>query len=634
VCGIAGIIASEVEPTSLERMLEAMHHRGPDDRGIEIFGHDHFQVGLGNTRLAIIDLSPAGHMPMRDPETGNWIVYNGEVYNYRELRAELVKHGKHFRSLTDTEVILKAYAEWGLDCLGRLRGMFAFAIWDGTRGELVLARDRLGEKPLYYYADPERGLFVFASEVRALLASGLVPRLLDHSALSIYLHNGFLVSPRTLVRGVRSLLPGHWMRIDARGQVAGQGRYWRIPSSRTGVAEEARSRERLEALRETLAEATAQRLVSDVPLGVFLSGGLDSSTIVALMTRCSNAIRTFSVGFPEPDFDESTYAQWVSSRFRTEHRTVSVTAEEFARWLPDGLAAMDQPTFDGLNTYCVARTARASGLTVALSGLGGDELFGGYPHFRQVPAIARGARFGTWLPDLPRRLVTRFVGGLHGWRKVVQVIGSPVPGYYAMLGAYQVAQALFPASFQRRLLQRYEEVEGVWFGLPLEFVAFVDNDGRDGDELALLSRYTIRLFEGERLLRDTDSMGMANSLEIRTVFTDHAFIEAVWEFPGRTRCAGAPNKPFEVALVRPLLGEDYPVRPKHGFVFPFARWLQQSALRQKIFETLRDDALSFRAGLNPRAVRDIAEHAARMPWSRVWTLYVLLEWVRRHDLSV
>jgi asparagine synthase (glutamine-hydrolysing) len=195
------------------------------------------------------------------------------------------------------------------------------------------------------------------------------------------------------------------------------------------------------------------------------------------MTRCSNAIRTFSVGFPEPDSDESTYAQWVSSRFRTEHRTVSVTAEEFGRWLPDGLAAMDQPTFDGLNTYCVARTARASGLTVALSGLGGDELFGGYPHFRQVQAIARGARFGTWLPDLPRRLVTRSVGGLHGWRKVVQVIGSPVPGYYAILGAYQVAQALFPASFQRRLLQRYEEVEGVWFGLPLEFVAFFDNDG-------------------------------------------------------------------------------------------------------------------------------------------------------------
>lgn len=632
MCAIAGIIAPEIKPASLERMLKAMHHRGPDDRGLEIFGHDHFQVGLGNTRLAIIDLSPAGHMPMRDPETGNWIVYNGEVYNYRELRAELVKHGKRFRSLTDTEVILKAYAEWGLDCLGRLRGMFAFAIWDGT--QLVLARDRLGEKPLYYYADPERGLFVFASEVRALLASGLVPRLLDHSALSIYLHNGFLVSPRTLVRGVRSLLPGHWMQIGTRGQVVGQGRYWRLPSVRIGVGAGAQSRERLEALRETLSEATAQRLVSDVPLGAFLSGGLDSSLIVALMTRFSNAVCTFSVGFPEPDYDESTYAQWVSSRFRTKHRAVSVTAEEFERWLPDGLAAMDQPTFDGVNTYCVARTARASGLTVALSGLGGDELFGGYPHFRQVPAITRVARLGTWLPEPARRLVTQTVGGLHGWRKVVQVLGSPVPGYCAILAAYQISQALFPASFQRRLLQRYEQVEGVWFGLPLELVAFLDNDGRDEDELALLSRYTVRLLMGERLLRDTDSMGMANSLEIRTVFTDHGFTEAVWEFPGRMRCAGAPNKPFEVALARPLLGEDYPLRPKHGFVFPFARWLQQSTLRQRILETLRDNALSLRAGLNPQAVREIAEHAARMPWSRVWSLYVLLEWVMRHDLSV
>ena len=193
---------------------------------------------------------------------------------------------------------------------------------------------------------------------------------------------------------------------------------------------------------------------------------------------------------------------------------------------------------------------------------------------------------------------------------------------------------LFPASFQRRLLQRYEEVEGVWFGLPLEFVAFLDDDGRDEDELALLSRYTVRLFEGERLLRDTDSMGMANSLEIRTVFTDHVFIETIWQLPGRTRCAEAPNKPFEVALVRPLLGEDYPVHPKHGFVFPFTRWLQQSTLRQRILETLRDDTLSFRAGLNPRAVREVADGAARMPWSRIWSLYVLLEWVRRHGLGV
>lgn len=615
-------------------MLEALHHRGPDDRGMEIFGHDDFQVGLGNTRLAIIDLTAAGHMPMQDSETGNWIVYNGEVYNYRELRAELVKDGKRFRSLTDTEVVLEAYAEWGLDCIGRLRGMFAFALWDCARGELVLARDRLGEKPLYYYADPARGLFVFASEVRALLAGGLVPRLLDRSALSVYLHNGFIVSPWTLVRGVRSLLPGHWIRIGRGGRSVGHGCYWRIPSVHSGFAEGIQSRERLVALRDTLAEATAQRLASDVPLGAFLSGGLDSSSIVALMTRFSNSLRTFSVGFPEPDYDESTYAQWVSSRFRSEHRAVIVTANEFERWLPDGLAAMDQPTFDGLNTYCVARAARESGLAVALSGLGGDELFGGYPHFRQVAAIARAARLGAWLPERARRLATRTIGRLHGWRKVLQIFGSPVPGRYRILAAYQVAQVLFPASFQRRLLRNYGQVEGVWFGLPLEFVGFLDNDGRDEDEISLLSRYTVRLFEGERLLRDTDSMGMAHSLAIRTVFTDHVLLEAMWQVAGRTRCAGAPDKPFEVSLVRPLLGECYPVRPKHGFVFPFARWLQQSTLRLGVLETLRDEALSSRAGLDPSAVREVADGVAHMPWSRVWSLYVLLEWVKRHDVSV
>jgi asparagine synthase (glutamine-hydrolysing) len=281
VCGIGGIIGRPDpagQRAAVERMVARMRHRGPDDRGVEQVVGENFAVTLGAARLAIIDLSPAGHMPMADEATGNLIVFNGEIYNFRELRRELEARGEAFRSGTDTEVILRAYKHWGPATVGWLRGMFAFAIWDARNHELFLARDRLGKKPLYYASAP--GLFIFASEVRAVVASGLVPACLDPEALEVYLWNGFVVSPLTMVAGVRSLLPGWWLRVGPDGAVIEAGRYWRLPEPVGRAAADG-----VDGVRAELEEAVRLRLVSDVPLGIFLSGGLDSSTSTALAAR-------------------------------------------------------------------------------------------------------------------------------------------------------------------------------------------------------------------------------------------------------------------------------------------------------------------------------------------------------------
>jgi asparagine synthase (glutamine-hydrolysing) len=628
MCGIAGIISLDNPLPPLERMLAALHHRGPDDRGFQILKVGERNIALGNTRLAIIDLSPAGHMPMYDPETGNWITYNGEIYNFLDLRWELEGFGHTFRSRSDTEVILKSYSQWGVDCVKRLRGMFAFALWDAEKRELFLARDRLGEKPLYYFQD--NGLFLFASEVRALLASELIERRLDPTTLCVYFYNGFTIAPRTIIYGIRSLLPGHWMRVSLDGQIRETYAYWEVPLFRQDGARAVNVD--MEELRQELARATSMRMISDVPLGAFLSGGLDSSLVVALMSRVGGSVRTFSIGFPEKKYDESIYAEWVARRFQTQHTSILLGAEDFEKWLESGLDAMDQPTYDGLNTYFVARAARESGLTVALSGLGGDELFGGYLSFHLVPKIARLAFFGNYFsPALRKRLAGS--GQLHGPLKALHIFDQEIPKGLELLAAYQLSQSLFPQKELDSLLEERLLPISSWFGLPVEFLDFLGPSVKDDDELSQLSRYVLRLFQGERTLRDSDSMGMASSLEVRTVFTDHIFLEKVWKIPGKIRCQGAPHKPFEARLAQPILGNNYPYRRKQGFVFPFQLWLQTKTMRESIREILLDAATCRRIGLRCQQVERIIKDVA-LPWSRIWALYVLAKWSAKNQASL
>jgi asparagine synthase (glutamine-hydrolysing) len=641
MCGIAGILnAGEGSLEATERMVAAMGHRGPDDRGTVEATPRGARVVLGNARLAIIDLSAAGHMPMQDPESGNWITYNGEVYNFPALRCELEASGEQFRSGTDTEVLLKAHRKWGMAFVDRLQGMFAFALWDATQQELILARDRAGKKPLYYANLPSGG-FVFASEVRALLASGLVERRLDRAGLEIYLWNGFLVSPRTLVEGVRGVMPGTWMRIDREGVIRETVRYWQLPRADRARPTDAGT---LEGLRAALAESVRLRLISDVPLGAFLSGGLDSSTTVALMARGSAETRTFSIAFEETEFDESPYARWVAERFHTRHTEVRLGRGQFLGWLEDALGGMDQPTYDGINSYCVSRVARESGLTVALSGAGGDELFGGYPFFDSARWVATAAAVRGRIPMALRGAVESWFGaaprGVAGGMKVAELLdASAISIRQAMpiLVGYQVSQMMLPGWVRRRLLAGGVEAgRDVLFGLPSEYARFLEEELTGREPIEQVSAAAWRLFLAERCLRDIDTMSMAVSLEVRAPLVDQHFVESVFAVPGQDRCRGVPDKPFEWNLVRPIVGADYPYRAKRGFLLPFEVWMQDPSYQARVLETLSDRKLVGRAGLEPEGVGRLGAAFTRpgsdIPWSRVWSIFVLLRWCSRNGI--
>src|SRR5579863_7060620 len=391
MCGIFGIIAQNraIPEGVLERGTASLAHRGPDDSGTIVVRSDvpsPLEVGLGNRRLAILDLSPMGHQPMHDPGTGNWIVFNGEIYNFRDVRHELEEAGCCFASNSDTEVLLKAYACWGEGCLARFRGMFAFAIWDAARRFLFLARDPMGIKPLYYsQAGPH---FIFASEVRSILGTGLLPRDLDPAGLVNCLTYGSAYDPLTLIEGLHALPAGHslvWQEGTLRLK-----KYWDLTGNAINEDSlEADKDSSAEGLQQTLEEAVRLQLVSDVPVGVFLSGGIDSSALVSILSRGGVTPNTFSIVFREAEYSEAQYSRAIADRFHANHHEITVSEADARDAIPEAIAAMDLPTMDGINTYFVSRETRRAGVKVALSGLGGDEVFAGYSSFRTVPRMER-----------------------------------------------------------------------------------------------------------------------------------------------------------------------------------------------------------------------------------------------------
>ncbi len=640
MCGIAGTISKRDCSAHVQQMVGSLHHRGPDDNGFERISCGETEVILGSTRLAILDLSAAGHMPMRDDASGNWIVYNGEIYNFKEIRAELVARGETFHSGTDTEVVLKAYRTWGDGCLMRFHGMFAFAIWDARERQLLLYRDGRGKKPLYFTQKIPGGGLCFASEVRTLLASGLVEPRLNHVALESFLYNGFIVGPHTIIQDVWSVMPGTVVVFDAAGRKVATRRWWKLPGQ---ILRNRRNELVVEELRTMLDLAVAQRMVSDVPVGAFLSGGLDSSTIVALMARHKSDVRTFSITFDEADFDESAYSRWVAERFGTRHTEVRLTSRDFAKQFQDAVNSLDQPSFDGVNSYIVSRAARESGLTVALSGLGGDELFGGYPFFTPACRIARVAALTNMVPECVGETLGKLMarrGGMDiaGPTKLLEILAHDIGGLgHRVLAAYQATQLLFPTWSQDQLLRRSRAVHHTWMGLPGDFIDFI-LDESSGPVPDRVCAALMRLFLGERCLRDTDCTSMAVSLEVRAPLTDRRLIEAVWQVPAHIRCHGSPNKPFMWELVKPFLGGDYPVRGKQGFTFPFKKWLSEDgAAKEIVWNTLSDRPAADRLGFNPQFLKTVANNfhvnPATTPWSRVWSLYVIMNWCTRHRVE-
>ncbi|MDR7545261.1 MAG: asparagine synthase (glutamine-hydrolyzing) [Armatimonadota bacterium] len=640
MCGISGLYGPpRLTPEPVWRMVDHLGNRGPDDRGV----HSPAPTAvLGSTRLSILDLSPAGHQPMSNEDSRVWVTFNGEVYNFRALRADLQRRGHVFRSQTDTEVVVHAYEEWGDDCVDRLRGMFAFAVTDareaGPHGEgvrLLLARDPLGIKPLYYASANSR--LLFSSEVRALLASGLVPLRLSSDGSAAYLLWGSVAEPLTLVTGVRSLPPGHRLTAQVRDgalQVEVEP-HWHLPVglvARDGAADSAR--EEAVALRRLLADAVGLHLVADVPVGVFLSGGVDSTGVAALAAEAHGAISTVTVAFPEEaDRNEAALARETARRLGTCHHEVGLTGPETLRRLDEAVAALDQPSMDGINTYFVSWGARQAGLKVALSGLGGDELFGGYGTFATVPrleALVALARRAPALAGWAARAARALPGLSADARgKVADLLAAPdlLPHPYA------VARALFSPRRVLALLNGAGALEpaGPWADRLHDLATRTREQGPFGRVSTLeLGTYLVNT-----LSRDTDAMSMAHSLEVRVPFVDREVVEFVATLPDAWRAGRAGPRRGPKALLLEAVGDRLPAAVVRGrkrtFTLPWERWLR-GPLQRKVQEGIEAIPDPLRLFLDPGEVRGVWQGflAGRTGWARPWSLYVLNEWVRLH----
>src|SRR5437867_121959 len=642
MCGIAGIFRVNGRITSEDvaavlKMMDAEVHRGPDDWGILLpdealqdaqvrgllssFEPSHIRTYrgpvaapaavLGARRLSIIDLSPRGRMPMGNADELVWITYNGEIYNYKELRTELGSRGYGFHSRTVAETILHGYEEWGEEVVQHLRGMFAFAILDLRAADdpkLFLAKDRFGMKPLYWAR--KNCIFQFASEVRALMAGGLMPNEPEPRGFHGFLVLGSVPTPFTTVRDVFSLPAAHTLAIDEVTYSYPKPRhYWSLPNAGSLSIN---PREAATEVRRLLDESIKMHLVSDVPLGVFLSGGIDSSAITALAAKhVHEPLTSLCVTFDEEEFSEGKYAAQVASRFGCKHMEVLLHAKEFVEEIPRILAAMDQPSVDGVNTYFVAKAARAAGLKVVLSGLGGDELFWGYPGFHTGPRLG-------WCARLPGVCLGAafigIVGKRFGYDRLEKLEFLRESG---ALGPYLTLRGLFPSSRAARLLG-----SGV---LPLALPDMKRGSLTSSDYAEL----EIALYLQNQLLRDSDAFGMAHSLEIRVPFLDHRLAEFVLALPESLKIFDTSNKPLLLMALEGILGQETVNRPKMGFVFPFERWMREhrSAIVQKTDSGATVDAAQ------AKAIWD-AFSKSRIHWSRPWALSVLGGMTGRGNLPV
>lgn len=620
MCGIAGIFAPDRDPLLIpaaQRMTDALRHRGPDSQGIQDLG----ACILANTRLSIVDLSEQGRMPMPNEDSSVWITYNGECYNAGELRPLLESHGHRFRSHTDTEVVLHLYEEYGEGCVEKLSGMFAFAIWDVNRRRLLLARDRLGIKPLYYSWDS--GTLVFASEIKALLASELIPRRLDVAAAQEILQLGHVPPPRTVVRGVSPLEPGNFASCE-NGTLSAKP-YWKLPVPSNGHARQS-SAAVAESLGEILLRSSRSQLMSDLPIALFLSGGVDSAVLGALMARAgAEKLTALTIGFEEQEFDESDSSRRTAELLGLPHRVVVLPATRMAESLDHALWAMDQPTVDGLNSYWISRAAAETGFKVALSGQGADELFGGYA---SISWFRRFSRLAGALRPLPRAAgpaIFDHASLPFRWRKLSYLVGADDPFVAAQLAV----RTQFLEGDADSLLHPSLGAAGV----PAEAAARIREWAVPVRARGLAERVSYLDFPAHleaRLLRDGDAMSMAHSLELRPVFLDHAIVEFVLSLPSEARpgkkqlLLQAARRAMPDAMFREISS-----RPKRTFTFPFSRWIARD-LRKTMEEAFSPARLATGGILNPPAVSALWKRYLVSPesvgWSRIWTLFVLARW--------
>jgi asparagine synthase (glutamine-hydrolysing) len=623
MCGIAGILRfSDDYPMDavIRRMTEAMAHRGPDSDGFIVED----RIALGHRRLSIIDLSTAANQPFTDNSGRYTMVFNGEMYNYYEVKKLITDYA--FHTTSDTEVLIAAYAKWGPDCIKYFRGMFAFAIWDQQEKEIFLARDRMGVKPLYYFKDDSR--LLFASEMRAILATGLIKRKLNPAALVDYFSYQSVSYPNSAIEGIQQLEAGTWMKVK-NGRLE-KGVYWDITNTTTDFdfADKQRIQRRI---RDLMLQSVERRLVSDVPVGAFLSGGIDSSAVVGLMAEASSARpNTFNISFEEKDYDESAYADIIAEKFNTRHTKILLKPTVFLNELHNALNAMDTPSGDGINTYVVSKAIRQSGMTVALSGAGGDELFAGYPFFGQYLQLQ--SKKSWWkLPAGIRRLLANALsaGQVEGKKgKIKQLLQLPAVSIDEVYPVFR--QILSP-----RLLQELTTLTASG-----QLVTSVAEELFTQKErlirMPLLSQVSVAEYLGytqHTLLKDTDQMSMAVSLEVREPFFDQDLVEFVLSVPDNWKKPIYP-KSLLVESLKPLLPDEIVHRKKQGFLFPWNNWLKNElrSFGDTHIENMAQRPFIQGGHLEEYWKRFLAGDK-NVRWAELWLFIVLEYWMEKNDIS-
>jgi len=592
MCGIAGILlrrkinkkeAKRFE-SAVAKMNESQANRGPDDEGIFVFERGVF----GHRRLSILDLSKKGHQPLKyqisniKNQKELYITFNGEIYNFLELREGLKKKGYKFKTKTDTEVILALYAEYGEESFKMLRGMFAFGLWDGKKSKLFLVKDRYGIKPLYYYADSEK--LVFASTVKAISESGLVELKKNSDALIGFLLFGSVPLPFTTIKGIVAVPAGHYLVVDLEGNKKIVKYYDPIDyfvsvNKKVSIGRD----EIIHEIRKRLDEAVNLHLISDAPLGIFLSGGLDSSAIAALASqKRGKLVTTLSIVFDEKEFSEEKYQRMVAGRIKSDHREIKITKQDFQNSFDKIFEAMDQPTIDGVNSFFIAEAAKKAGVKTVLSGLGGDEVFFGYPSFRTAKFL---------------RNVQKLPGLLKSPLNLISLIGDKYSKaeYFAnndILSFYLGIRGLFSLKETANILgANLSEINNFiddFYNLTLNSKSSILNSLHPAN---LLSYLELKFYLQNQLLKDADFMSMYHSIEVRVPFLDHPLVEYLSGLPPELKLyshklakirinqrGNKINKPLLAGAVQNLLPQEIFTRPKMGFTFPFQSWLHRSSI--------------------------------------------------------
>jgi asparagine synthase (glutamine-hydrolysing) len=629
MCGINGFISQQHSPhdreTIVRNMNDCLKHRGPNNDGI----FSDKNTTLGHRRLSIIDLSEDANQPFFSGDKKLAIVFNGEIYNYRELKLELQRaaqgsgHSTYFfKTNSDTEVILAAYLRWGNQCLNHLNGMFAFAIYNLDTGALFAARDRMGVKPFYYHYTEDH--FMFSSEVRAIIKSGVKTFKLNTDQLSEYVQYQTVHAPNTLVKGIKLLLPGHYLEYSQGKATITE--YWK-PEHFVQQKNDATYKENCDKIFELLSASVQRRLVSDVPFGAFLSGGIDSSIVVALMSKVSNEkVNTFNVSFDESEFSESRYAQLIAKKYNTQHHEIKLTPNDFLKELPNALNAMDHPSGDGPNTFIVSKATKNAGITMALSGIGGDELFAGYENFKRLKDLQEK----WWLKAMPG-IALKLGGALVKSRKksvanekIAEILNL---NDHSLKNIYPLSRSVFTSHELNQIVKQNTSAKTI-----AEIAASIKVD--DKKILSAISCMEIRTYLQNVLLRDTDQMSMAVALEVREPFLDHKLAEFVLRINDEQKYPTTAKK-LLVDSVGDLLPREVVDRPKMGFTLPWQHWLKNEL---KPFCESNIQKLDQKQLLKPNAASNLWDRFLNddplVSWSRVWHLVVLNDWIDKHNIGI